>query len=176
MRTGPMRRAVGRLSADLGKTLLGAAKLTGDIGAIPAAEILQLLASARRSGLLLVQTDSTQRALLFVDGGIAWATSSQPHERLHELLCRLDLADRATLILGRLVADPRGVLERQIAATVAGLVSEQRGSFTLYAAPGVALPAAPAFDTRTLLMRALCAAADASSPIQQPEEAFAFSF
>ncbi len=55
--------------------------LWGDLSALPLPDLLSVLAHARRTGLLLVRCEESERALAMVAGRITFAASSDPGER-----------------------------------------------------------------------------------------------
>jgi hypothetical protein len=150
-----MRKLSGTIAADLGSVHPGEVKLAGDLGALSPVDLLQLLAFTRRSGLLFATSGVRERCLLFIDGNVAWATSSVAEERVHELLCRLELAGRVAVLIGTVGPDALAALERQILRVVAGLISEERGTFALAEAPALGIPRTAALQTRQLILRSL---------------------
>ncbi len=118
-------------------------------------DLLQLVSFTRRSGLLFATSGEHERCLLFTDGNVAWATSTVPEERVHELLCRLELAGRVAVLIGSMGPDALAALERQILRVVAGLISEERGTFALTETPALGIPRTAALETRQLILRSL---------------------
>ncbi len=55
--------------------------LWGDLSVLPLLDLLSVLAHSRRSGLLLVRCEESERALAIVAGRITFAASSDPAER-----------------------------------------------------------------------------------------------
>jgi hypothetical protein len=150
-----MRKATGKIASDLGAVRPGDVKLAGDLGAVTPIDLLQLLSTTRRSGLLFATSGHVERCLLFIDGNIGWASSTLQEERTHELLCRLDLAGRAAALLSRFGSDARLAVERQILRVVTGLIGEERGTFALADTPAMGIPRAAAVDTQQLILRSL---------------------
>src|SRR5258708_21072052 len=61
--------------------------LWGDLSALPLPDLLSVLAHARRTGLLLVRCEESERALAMVAGRITFAASSDPGERYVPDVC-----------------------------------------------------------------------------------------
>lgn len=71
--------------------------LAAGLESFPPFELLPFLAQARASGVLLARTAKTERSLTFVRGGLVWATSDEPAERLGEVAVRFGLMAREGL-------------------------------------------------------------------------------
>jgi len=127
-------------------------KLSGDLATFPATDVMQLIASTRRNGLLVISASGCVRGILFVEGTIAWATSNCPGERTNEVLCRLDLADRAASLLRRM--ERADLFRRHVKKIVAGLVAEEQGTFLLFDSGHLPSPGT-GLDTQRLLFSVL---------------------
>ena len=73
----------------------GAVVLAGDLATFNPADLLSFLHNGRRDGVLLARSGGAERAVVLIEGNVAWACSSSPAERLGEVACRMGLADRA---------------------------------------------------------------------------------
>jgi len=73
------------------------AVLAGDLAEMQPSDLLNFLHQGRRTGVLLSRVGDTERAIVLVNGDIAWACSTSPGERLGELLARMGMADRARI-------------------------------------------------------------------------------
>ncbi|HVY60515.1 MAG TPA: DUF4388 domain-containing protein, partial [Planctomycetota bacterium] len=71
--------------------------LQGDLGSIPLADVIQLVASARRSGTLYVAAADDARVLQFRAGDVVSATSLEQRFRLGHALCMRGLLDPMAL-------------------------------------------------------------------------------
>jgi hypothetical protein len=105
----------------------GRATFAGDLADVQPSELLNFLHQGRRSGVLLARTSGVDRAIVFINGNIAWARSTSPSERL---------AGVGEVFLGLLVAR---------AGTFAFLQGVNRA----------ALPAAFSLDTQAMLLDGL---------------------
>jgi hypothetical protein len=151
--------------------------LAGDLGDIQPSDLLNFLHQGRRTGVLFARSDGVERAIVFLEGNIAWASSTSPAEGLGELVSRMGLGDgsRIRAELGqqgdrryRAVAEllvERGILtademrrglHHQVVEIFLGLLVARSGSFIFVR--GVdrrALPAALSLDTQVMLLDGL---------------------
>jgi hypothetical protein len=105
----------------------GRASFAGDLADVQPSELLNFIHQGRRTGVLLARAGAVERALVFVDGNIAWARSTSPPERL---------AGVGEVFLGFLVA--------------------RAGSFAfLNGVDRAALPSALSLDTQAMLLDGL---------------------
>jgi hypothetical protein len=130
----------------------GQAAFAGDLAEMPATELLDLLRRTGRCGALIVSSNDAERAVLFRDGDVLWATSTHPAERLDELISRVDMVEKAVSLRERLGQDANAIVRSQARRVVGGLLTARAGAFCFFrAATPSALPALPAIDTETLL-------------------------
>src|SRR5260221_3283171 len=80
------------LWSELNDVHLQSVVLAGDLGEVAPSDLLNFLDQGRRTGVLLTRAGDVERALVMIDGDIAWACSTSPGERLGELLARMGLA------------------------------------------------------------------------------------
>ena len=174
---GLLDRAGGLLPDVTGLRPKGAV-LAGDLAEMQPSDLLNFLHHGRRTGLLLTRVSDVERAIVFLDGSIAWACSTSPGERLGEILARMGLAARAQIEavvraqatapghrrIGQLLVE-RGVLahealskglRQQIVEIFLGLLVARDGSFVfLRGIDTAALPMALRLDTQALLLEGL---------------------
>ena len=60
----------------------GRAAFAGDLADVQPSELLNFVHQGRRTGVLLARTANVERAIVFVNGNVAWARSTSPRERL----------------------------------------------------------------------------------------------
>lgn len=102
---------------------VGRIAFCGDLDGLPFADVVMMLAQGRRSGLLHLLAAGTQRILVFANGDLVAASSTNPGERLGEVALRLGLLERDDLVdllsnpvAGRRVGEQlveRGLLDRE---------------------------------------------------------------
>ena len=154
------------------------AVLAGDLATFPPADLLNFLHNGRRDGVLLARSGGAERAVVLIEGNVAWACSSSPAERLGEVACRMGLADRARvhellrtqraasdrMRIGELLVQsgsmtaeelPRA-MRHQVVEIFLGLLVAQSGAFLFLRGvdPG-RLPSTFALDTEALLLDGL---------------------
>jgi hypothetical protein len=154
------------------------AVLAGDLATFPPADLLNFLHNGRRDGVLLARSGGAERAVVLLEGNVAWACSASPAERLGEVACRMGLADRARVQgllrtqreaadrhrIGRLLVQsgsmseedlPRAV-RHQVVEIFLGLLVAQSGAFLfLSGCDRARLPSNFALDTEALLLDGL---------------------
>ena len=120
------------LDPDLARAVQGDKPvLTGDLGEIAPSELLNFLDQGRRTGALLTRSGGIERALVMIDGDIAWACSSSPGERL-------------------------GSVRHQCVEIFLGLLVAREGSFIfLRGVNQAALPAVLELETQAMLLDGL---------------------
>jgi hypothetical protein len=69
--------------------------LAGDLSEMQPSDLLNFLHQGRRTGVLLTRLHDVERALVLVEGNVAWACSTSPGEVLGEVLVHLKLIERA---------------------------------------------------------------------------------
>ena len=156
----------------------GAVVLAGDLATFNPADLLSFLHNGRRDGVLLARSGGAERAVVLIEGNVAWACSSSPAERLGEVACRMGLADRARVHqllktqrdaadrrrIGQLLVEsgsmtaedlPRAT-RHQVIEIFLGLLVAQSGAFLFLRGvdPG-RLPSTFALDTEALLLDGL---------------------
>src|SRR3981189_3579110 len=87
------------------------ALLAGDLAEMQPSDLLNFLHQGRRTGVLLTRSDGVERGIVLLEGNVAWACSTRAGERLGELLCRMGLADRASI--QQALRAQRGLLEKR---------------------------------------------------------------
>jgi len=155
-----------------------AAVLVGDLAAFPPADLLNFLHNGRREGVLLARSGGIERAVVLVEGNVAWACSAGPAERLGEVACRMGLADLAhvdeLLRTQREAADRRRIgqllvesglmtaedlpraMRHQVVEIFLGLLVAQSGAFLFLRGCDLArLPSNFALDTEALILDGL---------------------
>lgn len=80
------------------------AVLSGDLSAIPTADLVTFLNQGRLTGVLLVRSDGIDRTLTFKDGKLCWGSSTDSSERIGEVAVRHGLIPRSAL--EKLAASP----------------------------------------------------------------------
>jgi len=87
------------------KTVLGPdrALLAGDLAEMQPSDLLNFLHQGRRSGVLLARSDGVERAIVLVEGNVAWACSTSPAEKLKDMW-RGSRQQITEIFLGLLVA------------------------------------------------------------------------
>jgi hypothetical protein len=154
------------------------AVLAGDLGEMQPSDLLNFLHQGRRTGVLLTRVSETERAIVMIDGNLAWACSTSPGERLGELLARIGLADRTRIEtalseqakgtehrrIGQLLVD-KGVLgaeelqrglRHQLVEIFLGLLVAREGSFVfLRGVDQSVLPVVLSIDTQAMLLDGL---------------------
>lgn len=155
-RPGGSHRAPG-LAEEVIRAYPGTPVLAGDLSATSATEVIQRIRRSRRSGALLV-SGGAERALLFRNGEIVWATSSIDSERTDPLISRVDLAGKAVRMRLLLGHDALGIILRQAKIVLCGMLNTESGAFCfLESNPDHVLPEVPPIDTAALLRRCLLA-------------------
>jgi Domain of unknown function (DUF4388) len=156
----------------------GPAALAGDLGEMLPSDLLNFLQQGHRTGVLLTKSAGVERAIVLLEGTVAWAASTSPGERFGELICRMGLVPRAALDdtlraqahdhnhrpLGQLLGE-RGLLEpddcwralrHQVVEIFLGLLVLRSGSFLFHRGFDVErLPAQLALDIEALLLDGL---------------------
>jgi hypothetical protein len=89
-----LQEAASGLLSDLASLGTSGAVLAGDLAMFPPADLLNFLHNGRRDGVLLARSGGVERAVVLIEGNVAWACSSSPAERLGEVACRMGLAAR----------------------------------------------------------------------------------
>jgi hypothetical protein len=153
------------------------AVLAGDLGEVHPSEVFNFLDQGRRTGVLLSRVGDTDRALVMLDGDIAWGCSTSPGEKLGELLARTGVADRERVEaalreqaaapdkrIGQLLTDA-GVLtpdevdralRHQCMEIFLGLLVAREGSFVfLRGVDRAALPVVFELETQAMLLDGL---------------------
>lgn len=154
------------------------AVLAGDLSEMLPSDLLNFLHQGRRTGVLLSRVGATERAIVMIEGNLAWACSTSPGERLGELLARMGLADRARIEaalreqaagrehrrIGQVLVDAgvigaeelyRG-LRHQLVEIFLGLLVAREGSFVfLRGLDQSALPVVLSLDTQGMLLDGL---------------------
>jgi len=173
-----LRDRRGGLLADVSGLHPKGAVLAGDLAEVQPSELLNFLHQGRRTGVLLARVAEIERAIVLIDGNLAWACSTSPGERLGELLARGGLADRARIDavlreqksipahrrIGQLLVD-KGVigsdrlargLRHQLTEIFLGLLVSREGSFVfLREVDQAALPSTLSLDTQAMLLDGL---------------------
>lgn len=173
-----LRDGGGGLYAEVSELQPDRAVLAGDLAEMQPSDLLNFLHHGRRTGVLLTRADGVERAIVVLEGNVAWACSTSPAERLGELLARCGLAERSRVQevlseqgasqahrrLGQLLVD-RAVLTKEVLARALrhqvleiflGLLVVRAGSFVfLRGVDRSALPSVLALDTQGLLLDGL---------------------
>jgi hypothetical protein len=61
------------------------ALLAGDLAEMQPSDLLNFLHQGRRSGVLLARSDGVERAIVLIEGNVAWACSTGPAEKLKDM-------------------------------------------------------------------------------------------
>ena len=61
------------------------ALLAGDLAEMQPSDLLNFLHQGRRTGVLLARSDGVERAIVLLDGNVAWACSTSPAEKLKDM-------------------------------------------------------------------------------------------
>jgi hypothetical protein len=147
-----LRQGERGMGGDLLRFHPGLPAFGGDLAEMPASELLDLLRRTGRSGALIVSGEGVERAMLFRDGNVLWATSTHLSERVDELISRVDMVERAVLLRTGLGMDANAIVRKQARLVVRGLLGERSGAFCfLRATDPASLPALPGIDTEALL-------------------------
>jgi hypothetical protein len=85
--------------------------LAGDLETFPPADLLNFLHNGKRDGVLLARSEDCERAVVLIQGNVAWAVSSSPGERLGEVACRMGVLERPRL--QQIVATQRDAMDRR---------------------------------------------------------------
>lgn len=173
-----VRERPGSLAAELEKLLPGPPVLSGDLAHVAPSELLNFFHQGRRDGVLLTRSHEVERAIVLLEGNVAWACSTSPGERFGELIFRMGLIPRSSIDhtlrvqaqdhshrrLGQLLGE-RGLLEpeevwralrHQIVEIFLGLLVLRSGTFVfLRGVDKARLPAQLALDTEALLLDGL---------------------
>jgi hypothetical protein len=153
------------------------AVLAGDLGEVHPSEVFNFLDQGRRTGVLLSRVGDIDRALVMIEGDIAWGCSTSPGEKLGELLARTGMADRERIEaalreqgaaperrLGQLLVDKGvltadeldGALRQQCVEIFLGLLVAREGSFVfLRGVDRAALPVVFELKTQAMLLDGL---------------------
>lgn len=173
-----LRDKGGSLSAELDGLKPERPVLAGDLAEMQPSDLLNCLHQGRRTGVLSTRSQGVDRALVLLDGDVAWACSSSPGEILLELLPRLGLVDRARLtaaiglrgagrsqrdtaqlLVERGVLTPdemRRALRHQVVEIFLGLLVARSGSFVfLRGVDRSALPVVLGLDMQAILLDGL---------------------
>ena len=166
------------LVLELAKLAPGPSVFAGDLSALLPPDLLNFLHQGRRSGVLLAVNAECERAVVLIDGAVAWAASTSPSERFGEIVCRLGILSRSTIAealeqqasmqpmprLGELLA-ARGLLDaetrtralrHQIVEIFLGLLVLREGRFNFRAGFDAArLPSRLSLDIEGLLLDGL---------------------
>jgi hypothetical protein len=173
-----LQEAGSGLLSDLASLGTSGAVLAGDLAMFPPADLLNFLHNGRRDGVLLARSGGAERAVVLIEGNVAWACSSSPAERLGEVACRMGLADRARvhellrtqreaadrMRIGQLLVQSRSMtaeelpraMRHQVIEIFLALLVAQSGTFLFLRGvdPG-RLPSTFALDTEGLLLDGL---------------------
>jgi len=79
------------------------ALLAGDLAEMQPSDLLNFLHQGRRTGVLLTRSDGVERAIVLVEGNVAWACSTSPAEKLKDMW-RGSRQQITEIFLGLLVA------------------------------------------------------------------------
>jgi hypothetical protein len=79
------------------------ALLAGDLAEMQPSDLLNFLHQGRRTGVLLARSDGVERAIVLLDGNVAWACSTSPAEKLKDMW-RGSRQQITEIFLGLLVA------------------------------------------------------------------------
>jgi hypothetical protein len=173
-----LRDKGGSLSAELDGLKPERPVLAGDLAEMQPSDLLNCLHQGRRTGVLSTRSQGVDRALVLLDGDVAWACSSSPGEILLELLPRMGLVDRARLaaaigprgagrsqrdtaqlLVERGVLTPdemRRALRHQVVEIFLGLLVARSGSFVfLRGVDRSALPVVLGLDMQAILLDGL---------------------
>jgi hypothetical protein len=173
-----LRDRGGSLAAELDALKPERPVLAGDLAEMQPSDLLNCLHQGRRTGVLSTRSQGVDRALVLLEGNVAWACSNGPGEILLELLPRLGMVDRARLAaaigpgaagrLQRSVAQiliERGVLapeemrralRHQVVEIFLGLLVARSGSFVfLRGVDRTALPVVLGLDMQAILLDGL---------------------
>jgi hypothetical protein len=85
------------LVLELAKLAPGPSVFAGDLSALHPPDLLNFLHQGRRTGVLLATHGDVERAVVLIEGAVAWAASTSPGERFGEIICRLGILPRATI-------------------------------------------------------------------------------
>lgn len=171
--------------------------VAGDLSRFAPAMLLVSMAFSRKTGVLQLEMTGNQgpmqRTIHFSDGDIAFATSSDPADRIGQVLLRVGLLTREQLqqalvvaatqqgaALGRILVssgmlqpdDLHAALVHQAQQVVTGLVGWSSGSFRFQENDGPARDIVPlGLDTRLALMTALrtCHFTDIAPRLPSPQ-------
>lgn len=61
------------------------ALLAGDLAEMQPSDLLNFLHQGRRTGVLLALSDGVERAIVLIEGNVAWACSTSPAEKLKDM-------------------------------------------------------------------------------------------
>jgi len=78
-------------------TFLGRVLMAGVIEEGSMVDFLNFLGENRRTGVLVTVSDGYKKSIFFKEGAVRYATSTDPNERLGNVLFRYGLVDKATL-------------------------------------------------------------------------------
>jgi Domain of unknown function (DUF4388) len=122
-----LRDRGGALYAEVSRFGAGRPSMAGDLAEMQPSDLLNFLHQGRRTGVLLTGADGVDRAIVLVEGNVAWASSTIARER------------------------QGGVVE-----TFLGLLVVRSGSFVfLRGVDRAALPASLSLDTQGMLLDGL---------------------
>lgn len=82
--------------------------LKGDLTTFELPDLLSMIASSRRNGMLVVRRGTDEKTLCFSDGMLLYASSTDERERLGEVLVRERLLDRESVIKARKLQSATG--------------------------------------------------------------------
>jgi hypothetical protein len=156
----------------------GGPAMAGDLATFPPSDLLNFLHHGQREGALLARSEGVERAVVLLEGNVAWACSTGPAERLGEVACRMGLADRARVNelartqgsargrrpIGQMLVEagamraedlPRAV-RHQVVEIFLGLLVARTGAFLfLRGCDRERLPSQLALDTEAMLLDGL---------------------
>jgi len=172
-----LRDGGGSLAAELEALKPGRPVLAGDLAEMQPSDLLNCLHQGRRTGVLSTRSQGVDRALVLLEGNVAWACSSSPGEMLVEMLARFAILEpsrlpaagvAAKLLPQRTLAqllvskgmlgaeDMRRAMRHQVVEIFLGLLVVRSGSFVfLRDVDRDALPAVLDLDMQGILLDGL---------------------
>ena len=76
-----LRDRGGGLFAEVSRLGAGAPSMAGDLAEMQPSDLLNFLHQGRRTGVLLTRADGVDRAIVLLEGNVAWASSTIARER-----------------------------------------------------------------------------------------------